>query len=35
MYKEQARTGLMLPMVFGDISHGLEKLTEVMGWKPL
>ena len=31
LYKEQARTGLMLPMVFGDISRELEKLAEVMG----
>lgn len=31
LYKEQARTGLMLPMVFGDISYELEKLAEVMG----
>ncbi len=30
LYKEQARTGLMLPMVFGDISEDLEKLAEVM-----
>jgi hypothetical protein len=31
LYKEQARTGLMLPMVFGDISRELELLAEVMG----
>ncbi len=31
LYKEQARTGLMLPMVFGDISQELEKLAEVLG----
>lgn len=31
LYKEQARTGLMFPMVFGDISHELERFAEVMG----
>jgi len=31
LYKEQARIGLMLPMVFGDIAHELEMLAEVMG----
>ena len=31
LYKEQARIGLMLPMVFGDISRELEMLAEVMG----
>lgn len=31
MYKEQARVGLMLPMVFGDISGELERLAEIMG----
>ncbi|MGI6071891.1 MAG: hypothetical protein ACOX75_02590 [Lachnospiraceae bacterium] len=31
MYKEQVKVGLMLPMVFGDISAELERLAEVMG----
>lgn len=31
MYKEQARFGLMCPMVFGDCSKELEKVAEVMG----
>lgn len=31
LYKEQARVGLMLPMVFGDITGELEMLAEVMG----
>ena len=31
MYREQAKVGLMLPMVFGDISSELERLAEVMG----
>ncbi len=31
LYKEQARAGLMLPMVFGDITRELTRLAEVMG----
>ena len=31
MYKEQAKIGLMLPMIFGDYSAELEKFAEVMG----
>lgn len=31
MYREQAKVGLMLPMVFGDYVAELEKLAEVLG----